>query len=176
MVTAFTGMLICMCVCERNLFHRGISQWREHQHGHRRHRSPCYHHQLHRVIPQGAHNLEPNTDNTFQLGRPCLTSYLTNVCFCVWKTDLYVNAWSEYNHATLSDWSFFDWTSACDLFPTTLQGLTNYNNVSAVINESVFDPSQITEHRMLYFWISGQFSCFVFGSNRLMLDLLEPDG
>ena len=67
----------------------------------------------------------------------------------------------EYNHASLSDWSFFDLTPACDMFPTILQGLTNYNNISAVINESVFDPGQLTEDRMVYFWISGQSSCFV---------------
>ncbi|CAL8357389.1 unnamed protein product [Lota lota] len=36
------------------------------------------------------------------------------------------------------------------------KGLTNYNNISAVINESVFHPSQLTDHRMLYFWISDQ--------------------
>ncbi|KAJ3596619.1 hypothetical protein NHX12_003023 [Muraenolepis orangiensis] len=36
------------------------------------------------------------------------------------------------------------------------QGLTKYNNISAVINESAFHPSQLTEHRMLYFWISDQ--------------------
>ncbi|KAG7279776.1 hypothetical protein CRUP_008846 [Coryphaenoides rupestris] len=36
------------------------------------------------------------------------------------------------------------------------QGLTNYNNISAVINESVFNPSQLTEDKMLYFWISDQ--------------------
>ncbi|KAK0142109.1 Cholesteryl ester transfer protein [Merluccius polli] len=36
------------------------------------------------------------------------------------------------------------------------KGLTNYNSISAVINESVFNPSQLTEHRMLYFWISDQ--------------------
>uniref|UniRef100_A0A8C4ZNM8 Cholesteryl ester transfer protein n=1 Tax=Gadus morhua TaxID=8049 RepID=A0A8C4ZNM8_GADMO len=41
------------------------------------------------------------------------------------------------------------------------KGLTNYNNISAVINESVFDPGQLTEDRMVYFWISGQSSCFV---------------
>ncbi|KAF3854290.1 hypothetical protein F7725_022345 [Dissostichus mawsoni] len=37
------------------------------------------------------------------------------------------------------------------------QGLSIYKNVSAVINESVFHPSQLTEHKMLYFWISDQF-------------------
>ncbi|KAL7403304.1 hypothetical protein ABVT39_027561 [Epinephelus coioides] len=36
------------------------------------------------------------------------------------------------------------------------KGLTNYNNTSAVINESVFHPSQLTENRMLYFWLSDQ--------------------
>ncbi|CAL8292813.1 unnamed protein product [Boreogadus saida] len=36
------------------------------------------------------------------------------------------------------------------------KGLTNYNNISAVINESVFDPGQLTEDRMVYFWISDQ--------------------
>ncbi|XP_056138338.1 cholesteryl ester transfer protein [Lampris incognitus] len=36
------------------------------------------------------------------------------------------------------------------------KGLTNYNNISAVINDSVFHPSQLTEERMLYFWISDQ--------------------
>ncbi|XP_071273077.1 cholesteryl ester transfer protein isoform X2 [Salvelinus alpinus] len=36
------------------------------------------------------------------------------------------------------------------------KGLAKYNNVTAVINESVFDPSQLTEDRMLYFWISDE--------------------
>ncbi|XP_068579833.1 cholesteryl ester transfer protein [Cebidichthys violaceus] len=36
------------------------------------------------------------------------------------------------------------------------KGLTNYNNTSAVIEDSVFHPSQLTEHRMLYFWVSDQ--------------------
>lgn len=35
------------------------------------------------------------------------------------------------------------------------QGLTKYNNKVAVINESVFQPSHLTEDRMIYFWISG---------------------
>ncbi|XP_059191201.1 cholesteryl ester transfer protein [Centropristis striata] len=36
------------------------------------------------------------------------------------------------------------------------KGLTKYNNVTAVIDDSVFHPSQLTENRMLYFWISDQ--------------------
>ncbi|XP_051808564.1 cholesteryl ester transfer protein isoform X1 [Acanthochromis polyacanthus] len=36
------------------------------------------------------------------------------------------------------------------------KGLTNYNNTTAVIRDSGFHPSQLTEHRMLYFWISDQ--------------------
>lgn len=36
------------------------------------------------------------------------------------------------------------------------KGLTNYNNTQAVINESVFLPSQLTENKMLYFWLSDQ--------------------
>ncbi|XP_076590154.1 cholesteryl ester transfer protein [Chaetodon auriga] len=36
------------------------------------------------------------------------------------------------------------------------KGLTNYNNTAAVINDSVFHPSQLTENRMLYFWLSDQ--------------------
>uniref|UniRef100_A0A8C7H4X0 Cholesteryl ester transfer protein n=1 Tax=Oncorhynchus kisutch TaxID=8019 RepID=A0A8C7H4X0_ONCKI len=36
------------------------------------------------------------------------------------------------------------------------KGLAKYNNMTAVINESVFDPSQLTEDRMLYFWISDE--------------------
>ncbi|XP_069384288.1 cholesteryl ester transfer protein isoform X2 [Paralichthys olivaceus] len=36
------------------------------------------------------------------------------------------------------------------------KGLTNYNNTAAVISDSVFHPSQLTEHRMLYFWVSDQ--------------------
>ncbi|XP_041795174.1 cholesteryl ester transfer protein [Chelmon rostratus] len=36
------------------------------------------------------------------------------------------------------------------------KGLTKYNNTSAVINDSVFHPSQLTENRMLYFWLSDQ--------------------
>uniref|UniRef100_A0A8D0AWK2 Cholesteryl ester transfer protein n=1 Tax=Sander lucioperca TaxID=283035 RepID=A0A8D0AWK2_SANLU len=36
------------------------------------------------------------------------------------------------------------------------KGLTNYNNASAVINDSVFHPKQLTENMMLYFWVSDQ--------------------
>ncbi|XP_024235141.1 cholesteryl ester transfer protein [Oncorhynchus tshawytscha] len=36
------------------------------------------------------------------------------------------------------------------------KGLAKYNNMTAVINESVFDPSQLTDDRMLYFWISDE--------------------
>ncbi|GAA6231259.1 cholesteryl ester transfer protein [Lates japonicus] len=36
------------------------------------------------------------------------------------------------------------------------KGVTNYNNTSAVINDSVFHPRQLTENRMLYFWVSDQ--------------------
>nr|XP_046208063.1 cholesteryl ester transfer protein [Oncorhynchus gorbuscha] len=36
------------------------------------------------------------------------------------------------------------------------KGLAKYNNMTAVINASVFDPSQLTEDRMLYFWISDE--------------------
>ncbi|XP_074533508.1 cholesteryl ester transfer protein [Halichoeres trimaculatus] len=36
------------------------------------------------------------------------------------------------------------------------KGLTNYHNISAVINDSVFHPSHLTEHKMLYFWLSDQ--------------------
>ncbi|XP_037110435.1 cholesteryl ester transfer protein [Syngnathus acus] len=36
------------------------------------------------------------------------------------------------------------------------KGFTNYNNSSAVIINSAFKPSQLTENRMLYFWISDQ--------------------
>ncbi|KAL0968170.1 hypothetical protein UPYG_G00263300 [Umbra pygmaea] len=36
------------------------------------------------------------------------------------------------------------------------KGLTNYNNVTAVIIASVFDPSQLSEDRMLYFWLSDE--------------------
>ncbi|XP_029915391.1 cholesteryl ester transfer protein [Myripristis murdjan] len=36
------------------------------------------------------------------------------------------------------------------------KGLTNYNNFSSVINASVFHPSHLTEHKMLYFWVSDQ--------------------
>uniref|UniRef100_A0A8C5EPP5 Lipid-binding serum glycoprotein N-terminal domain-containing protein n=1 Tax=Gouania willdenowi TaxID=441366 RepID=A0A8C5EPP5_GOUWI len=39
------------------------------------------------------------------------------------------------------------------------KGLTNYNNMSAVINNSAFHPSQLTENRMLYFWISDNILC-----------------
>ncbi|XP_061102901.1 cholesteryl ester transfer protein [Conger conger] len=34
------------------------------------------------------------------------------------------------------------------------KGLARYNNHTAAINASVFSPTQLTEHRMLYFWIS----------------------
>ncbi|XP_075998582.1 cholesteryl ester transfer protein [Genypterus blacodes] len=36
------------------------------------------------------------------------------------------------------------------------KGLTNYNNVTTIINDSAFHPSLLTEHRMLYFWVSDQ--------------------
>lgn len=36
------------------------------------------------------------------------------------------------------------------------QGLTRYNNSLAVISDSVFHPKQLTENKMLYFWLSGQ--------------------
>lgn len=36
------------------------------------------------------------------------------------------------------------------------KGLIKYNNLTAVINDSVFDPSQLTENKMLYFWLSDQ--------------------
>ncbi|XP_035769360.1 cholesteryl ester transfer protein [Neolamprologus brichardi] len=38
------------------------------------------------------------------------------------------------------------------------KGLTKYNNTVAVINESVFHPSHLTEDKMIYFWISGYHS------------------
>ncbi|KAM9376124.1 cholesteryl ester transfer protein [Pholidichthys leucotaenia] len=36
------------------------------------------------------------------------------------------------------------------------KGLTNYKNTTAVINQSIFQPSQLTENKMLYFWVSDQ--------------------
>uniref|UniRef100_A0A3P8UBR1 Cholesteryl ester transfer protein n=2 Tax=Cynoglossus semilaevis TaxID=244447 RepID=A0A3P8UBR1_CYNSE len=36
------------------------------------------------------------------------------------------------------------------------KGLTQYQNSSALITDSVFHPSQLTEDRMLYFWLSDQ--------------------
>ncbi|KAI3371700.1 hypothetical protein L3Q82_024264 [Scortum barcoo] len=36
------------------------------------------------------------------------------------------------------------------------KGLTKYNNTTAVISDSVFHPRHLTEHRMLYFWLSDQ--------------------
>ncbi|KAF6737023.1 Cholesteryl ester transfer protein [Oryzias melastigma] len=36
------------------------------------------------------------------------------------------------------------------------KGLTNYNNTTSVLNESVFHPSQLTEDRMLFFWFSDE--------------------
>ncbi|KAM3609790.1 uncharacterized protein V6R79_020344 [Siganus canaliculatus] len=37
------------------------------------------------------------------------------------------------------------------------KGLTKYNKTSSVIENSVFHPSQLTEDKMLYFWLSDQF-------------------
>ncbi|KAG7234306.1 hypothetical protein INR49_005099 [Caranx melampygus] len=37
-----------------------------------------------------------------------------------------------------------------------ISGMTRYNNTSTVIQDSVFHPTQLTEHRMLYFWLSDQ--------------------
>lgn len=67
------------------------------------------------------------------------------------------------------------------------KGLAVYNNTKAVINASVFHPSQLTEHRMLYFWISddvlnpliaaaqldGRFSINISGAN--LTDLFKAD-
>uniref|UniRef100_A0A6Q2ZH53 Cholesteryl ester transfer protein n=1 Tax=Esox lucius TaxID=8010 RepID=A0A6Q2ZH53_ESOLU len=36
------------------------------------------------------------------------------------------------------------------------KGLTQYNNITAVINASVFHPGQLSEDRMLYFWLSDE--------------------
>lgn len=36
------------------------------------------------------------------------------------------------------------------------KGLAKHNNMSAVINDSAFDPSQLTQNKMLYFWLSDQ--------------------
>ncbi|TKS72990.1 Cholesteryl ester transfer protein [Collichthys lucidus] len=49
------------------------------------------------------------------------------------------------------------------------KGLTKYNNTVAVIDDSVFHPSQLTENRMLYFWVSDQ----VFGP---MIKAAHQDG
>lgn len=37
------------------------------------------------------------------------------------------------------------------------KGLTRYNNSLAVVSDSVFHPTQLTENKMLYFWLSDQF-------------------
>ncbi|XP_061533024.1 cholesteryl ester transfer protein isoform X1 [Phycodurus eques] len=36
------------------------------------------------------------------------------------------------------------------------KGFTNYNDSSAVISDSTFNPKQLTDNRMLYFWISDR--------------------
>lgn len=36
------------------------------------------------------------------------------------------------------------------------KGFTKYNNTTAVIDESNFNPAHLTEHKMLYFWLSDQ--------------------
>ncbi|XP_047451387.1 cholesteryl ester transfer protein [Mugil cephalus] len=36
------------------------------------------------------------------------------------------------------------------------KGLTSYKNTTAVIDDSVFHPSHLTENRMLYFWVSDK--------------------
>ncbi|KAL4657036.1 cholesteryl ester transfer protein, partial [Arapaima gigas] len=36
------------------------------------------------------------------------------------------------------------------------KGLTQYNNVTANISASVFNPAQLTEDRMIYFWLSDE--------------------
>lgn len=36
------------------------------------------------------------------------------------------------------------------------KGLTKYKNTTTFINESIFNPAQLTEHKMLYFWLSDQ--------------------
>ncbi len=39
-------------------------------------------------------------------------------------------------------------------FSCDFQGLVIYNNTKTNLNTSVFNPSQLTENRMLYFWLS----------------------
>uniref|UniRef100_A0A8C6TF39 Cholesteryl ester transfer protein n=1 Tax=Neogobius melanostomus TaxID=47308 RepID=A0A8C6TF39_9GOBI len=36
------------------------------------------------------------------------------------------------------------------------KGFTKYRNTTTVIDESNFNPAQLTEHKMLYFWLSDQ--------------------
>lgn len=36
------------------------------------------------------------------------------------------------------------------------RGLTKYKNTTAVIDDSNFNPTHLTEHRMLYFWVSDK--------------------
>ncbi|XP_053282213.1 cholesteryl ester transfer protein [Pleuronectes platessa] len=36
------------------------------------------------------------------------------------------------------------------------KGFTRYNNTTAAVRDSGFQPTQLTEHRMLYFWVSDQ--------------------
>lgn len=36
------------------------------------------------------------------------------------------------------------------------KGLTKYKNTTTVIDKSNFNPAQLTEHKMLYFWLSDQ--------------------
>lgn len=36
------------------------------------------------------------------------------------------------------------------------KGFTKYNNTTAVIDDSNFNPAQLTEHKMLYFWLSDK--------------------
>ena len=50
---------------------------------------------------------------------------------------------------------------------SNLQGFTRYNNTTAAISDSGFRPAQLTEHRMLYFWVSGQNPIIAFPFERL---------
>ncbi|XP_071020183.1 cholesteryl ester transfer protein-like [Oncorhynchus clarkii lewisi] len=59
----------------------------------------------------------------------------------------------------------------------TSQVWPNYNNVTAVVNASVFHPSQLTEERMLYFWISDEiFNSLITASHQYGRFVLNVSG
>lgn len=159
---------------------------RRHQCGHRCDSAPCHHCQLHWVVPQGEHLSTVDPQAAAPLGgsvsqfteRPPETrgsngnSLFVIIIFLrafglgqqsrsvVGRTDIemfldlsaLLRCCNGANSSAVVEMKVIVTT----LLVSTHQGLTTLNNVSAAINDSAFNPSQLTQNKMLYFWLSGR--------------------